>query len=95
MRWIRHDKVAAAEAEIGNTYGYIHVVGVSEKRSKQRRILHEVTCTRCNDGFVYLINLSMAKCGGTKSCGCLRSDLGLEKTRRINEARVTNNETTT
>lgn len=87
MRWIRYDKLAAAEAEIGNTYGFIKVVGVADQRSKQRRILHKVVCTRCDDGYVYLVNLSVVKQGGTKSCGCLRSDLGVAKMQRINEAR--------
>lgn len=88
-KFIRYDCIERARREIGNTYHYIKIVGVSHVRDKQSNILYEAQCQLCNSGETFLVRLPFVKDGKTKSCGCLRSKLAQEKRLARNRERAT------
>lgn len=85
--YLRQDFINKAKEEIGKVYGDIKVVGVSDIRTKKGTILHEAVCLRCGSPFVFLVRIQMLRNGNTKSCGCLRSDIGKERVAKWNKQR--------
>ena len=77
--YLRQDLINKAKQEVGKVYGDVKVVGVSNIRTKTGMILHEAVCLRCGSPFVFLVRIQMLRIGNTKSCGCLRSDIGKER----------------
>lgn len=92
---VRWDLIEKAKKEIGNIYGEVKVVGVSNIRSKAGQILHEAVCLRCGSPFIFIVNIHMLRSGNTKSCGCLRIDVGKERYTTWNKNRSKKNEQTT
>lgn len=74
MLWIRRDHEANALKHIGEVYGFVKIVGVSEMRTKTKERLYVCECLRCNEGVTFLSRLHPLRSGNTKSCGCYRID---------------------
>lgn len=85
--YLRQDLINKAKQEVGKVYGNVKVVGVSNIRTKTGMILHEAVCLRCGSPFVFLVRIQMLRTGNTKSCGCLRSDIGKERATELNKNR--------
>ena len=60
---------------IGNRYGRLTVIGVSEK-TRNRLSLWEC---KCDCGNIVLVDKNKLKTGHTSSCGCLRKDMLQER----------------
>lgn len=85
--YLRQDLIKKAKQEIGKVYSDVKIVGVSNIRTKAGKILHEAVCLRCGSPFVFLVSIQMLRTGNTKSCGCLRVDLGKERFVELNKNR--------
>lgn len=74
MLWIRRDHEENALKHIGEVYGFVKIVGVSEMRTKTKERLYVCECLRCGDPTPFLSRLYTLRSGNTKSCGCYRID---------------------